>query len=558
MLRELIFNRIGSRAAANGLFLLSLTLLLRNILKAGSFGFTGLIFGSILPAIIFVAGLFILKPELSLNLEWKNLKAQVPSKIILVSLCGLYFIYYFLNLFSFDLHAPLMMLLAFLSCAYLAMLYCQFSGKLDGAVYIFFICFPLLNLAEYWMGISAGTFENSLVFTPTVFFLISLFIGALIAGRKKDIQLSKIHIAMFICLGVFLLSGLVSALLSISPADSLRHYLLQYVYPLMILPVVFLGINSLTKLKLFINMLIISFFMNVVIFFYMFQRYGKGFSSLIDVYNASMASGITSGILAILILFIFPLVLFMIFASDKAYSRRPYYVVSLILLVLLFLTFSRSGLISFFMGALALFFTKKIRQILWIIGFTILILAFIFYFLASSPALNRYTTLMSGLKDPSSQAHFNAWVGAVEMIKDHPICGIGAGMWDRYVAHYVPTQNINFMMKGNKWAKGYIVDPHNIYLTVYLETGLIGFLFWVSLQIILIIFTVNILQNNPNDLMFSLGLTYLIFIMANAIHSLSTSDLLLNGLFMYGSIFWAIHGVFARNVFGPVNEGLVP
>jgi len=548
MIKELIFNRISSRTAANGLFLLSLFFLLRNILKLGSLGFTGLIFGSLIPAIIFVAGLFILKPEFLLNLDWGNLQAKISYKIIMGSSLGLFFLYYLLNTFSFDLHTPLMMLLVFLSFAYLGMLYCQFSGKLDWAVYIFFICFPLLNLAEYWMGIVADAFDYTIIFTPTVFFLLSLFIGIIMASRKDKIILLFSQKAIFICLMVFLLSGLMSALLSVSPDESLRQYIIRYVYPLMMFPIVFFSINTISKIKTFINTLIISYLMNVVIFFYMYQRYGKGFYNLIDVYTASISSGIASGILAILILFIFPLIVLMLFIEQKKHLRKGYLIISLLSIILLLITFSRSALISFFTGGLILVIIKRTWQLYCMLAFSIMILVLIFSLDIYSPAFNRYLTLGSGLKNTSWLARANAWGGAMRMIREYPVFGIGAGLWGKYVANYCPTQYINLKITKSKWARGYILDPHNIFLSIYLETGLLGAICWLSLLIGTVSFAFYLILHKEPHFKHFLGLAYLLFIIINTTHHLSNSDLFGSVLFLYGCIFWGIQGMFIRSV----------
>jgi len=549
-----VFKRIDNKNLTGILFLLAQAIFTINYLRLPAFGFVGLLKALMLPAIL-LAFCIAINMDIFKDIEWRKAKPTVSHKVMIFFLLGFLGIFSGLSLLTINLHIPLVMLIVCLSISYLWMLYFEFSGNLDKAVYIFFICFPLLNLAEYWLGITKQTFEGGIVFTPTVFFLLSLFLGIFIQARANKIVLSRIQIAAFICLGVFLLSGLVSASLSIAPWESFCEYILQYIYPMLMLPIVFLSINSIEKIKKCINILILSSTFNVVLFFYLFQRFGQGVTNIIDVYGASLTSGISSGTMGNLVLFIFPLILFMIFTERNNVRRCIYGVVFLLGSFLLTITFSRSDLISFLLGTMVFVFTRKIKESLIIIAIVGLLLAAISFLLLGDAASNRYLTILSGFKDISSQARLNAWSGAVDMIKDYPIFGIGAGMWDKYVSQYVPTQHINFLISEGKWAKGYIVDPHNLFLKIYLEAGIVGFLSWIGFIVVSITgaFTFISQSFSKSKYMFYLGIVFLAFIIANSTKQMSGWRFVNSeGIFLSSLVYWGINGLFFRAI--NINE----
>jgi len=344
------------------------------------------------------------------------------------------------------------------------------------------------------------------------------------------------------------LSGLVSALLSVSPMESLREYVLQYVYSMLMLPVVFLSIDSFKKINVFINILIISLLMNIILFFYMFQRFGTGLTSLLDMYGAGLASGITSDAMGLLILFTFPLVLLM-FSQESNVKRRSIYAgLYLLMALLMIVTFSRTNLICFVLGSSVFLFTRKIKEVSIAMIVLGLLFGVVFGVLLTDPQTNRYLTIFSGFNDFSSQARFNGWLGAAEMIKAHPFFGIGTGMWGYYVANHVPPQHINLMIQGGKWAMGYIADPHNFYLLTYLETGIIGFLSWLSFICLCLVAAFKLVLSKGKS--FYPGIAFLSFLIANTANQLTGWRFVasFNGFFLSSLVYWGIIGLFLRSI----------
>lgn len=531
---------------SGGLFLLAQIIFTLNYFKFPSFGFIGLIKALLVPAILIFSVVMISNRGFLKSIEWNNLKPILSYKIMALFFFVLLFVYSGLNYLKVQIHIPLMMLIVVLSASYLLMLFFEFSGRLDRAVYVFFLCFPLLNLAENWLGITRWSSEGGLIITPTAFFVLSLFIGVFAGFSKRNIVLTRIHIAIFVCLAIFLISGLISSILSIAPWESFNAYLYQYFYPILILPVVFLSIDSDVKRGIFVNLLIATFVLHVLISFYIFQRYGAGFLNMRSLYSMGLASGFTSGLLATLILFISPLVLFMIFIKDKLQGKLLYMILFLFLFLLMVITLSRSSLVAFFIGLSVMLFFNKTRKYLLPLILIMIILGAIFYPILSA---SRYMTIFAVFKDVSSRVYFNAWSGALDMIRDYPFFGIGSGLWDRYVAQYVPTQRINLLIKKGVWAKGYIVGPHSFYLKMYLEAGITGLISWILFVVLCFTFAIKMIRESCLQMRprYFLGIAYLIFLATIAIKHFSGGGFVL-GFYLYGLIFWAINGLFLGSI----------
>jgi tetratricopeptide (TPR) repeat protein len=83
------------------------------------------------------------------------------------------------------------------------------------------------------------------------------------------------------------------------------------------------------------------------------------------------------------------------------------------------------------------------------------------------------------------------WTTTVQLIKDHPITGVGAGNWRLHAAYYfdgrfeeVPQLN---------WAR-----PHNDYLWVWAEKGIVGIVLFLLLFGLLIYYQLAIIRKSPH------------------------------------------------------------
>jgi len=70
------------------------------------------------------------------------------------------------------------------------------------------------------------------------------------------------------------------------------------------------------------------------------------------------------------------------------------------------------------------------------------------------------------------------WGSAIRVLKDHPIMGIGPGMWEDYAFLYQSK-----LYESDKLGYGYYcyysIDSHNFFLDMYLKYGVLVFLLFI-------------------------------------------------------------------------------
>jgi len=76
---------------------------------------------------------------------------------------------------------------------------------------------------------------------------------------------------------------------------------------------------------------------------------------------------------------------------------------------------------------------------------------------------------------PSLKSRLVIWQSAWEIIKDHPLIGIGPGMFQKYYLAY--------QVKFPPYLEWTVPQPHNLFLAFWLQTGLIGLVGFIWLLI---------------------------------------------------------------------------
>ncbi len=139
-----------------------------------------------------------------------------------------------------------------------------------------------------------------------------------------------------------------------------------------------------------------------------------------------------------------------------------------LLLLVIVLTFSRSawlGLAAGLIFILLLWLKKKWPKKIWA---SALIFLLFFLFIAGIAAKE-----FDLLNFPSFKSRLAIWQSALEIIKDHPLIGIGPGMFQKY---YLDYQKMFPLYP--EWSAP---QPHNIFLAFWLQAGIIGLIgfFWL-------------------------------------------------------------------------------
>ncbi len=157
------------------------------------------------------------------------------------------------------------------------------------------------------------------------------------------------------------------------------------------------------------------------------------------------------------ILLTLPVCISLMWTAKKALSRIVYGGMSLILVLALILTFSRGCWLGI-MAAAAVFITFAAGK-LW--GLALIALPIVPFILPES-IINRFTSI-GDMSDSSTSYRVYIWMGTLLMLKDFWISGIGLGT-EAFTQVY-PFYSYNGIVAPH---------PHNLFLQVITESGVIG------------------------------------------------------------------------------------
>jgi putative inorganic carbon (HCO3(-)) transporter len=366
-------------------------------------------------------------------------------------------------------------------------------GKGSLGVIIFLLTFPFLSFFEYYYGGRYAFFGRiecgPIILTPTITFLLALFMVTVITQSKEEssrifrIPVTKASLVFFIL-------SFISSLCSKYPILSIKYFILMWVYPFLLFIVILRNIRTDNDLRLFSHTVIAWVCLISSLGLYLYFRSMGVISEIHNIYGATLPTNITSGIWGYMVAMVFPLSI-VLFLLSKGRGRITYILVIGVLFVSMVLSFSRLPIPVTLVALLILLKWKKARIAIFT-SVVILILIFVLFKpLLSDYIFYRFQHVRSFndlIYDSSVQARWEGAKAALGMVKDHPLLGIGAGMWKDYVPYYAKIQNV---VTGVEWGGGYIYglgyieDAHSLHLQVAADSGIPAFIAWISLLIML-------------------------------------------------------------------------
>lgn len=171
--------------------------------------------------------------------------------------------------------------------------------------------------------------------------------------------------------------------------------------------------------------------------------------------------------------------------------------------LVLLLTLSRSGWISFafaFVVLLGLSFLHPHLQRRYLMArLAVVLIVAIFALVFSGPIIKRFTQ-----SDPGAVNFRYEWVGvAWDMVKEKPLLGFGLNSFVFHMPHYTSYGGPSGITEkfGEDWPV-----VHNIYMLVWSEQGTIGLLFFLGLHIHVITLAFKNARIFKNDILFVMNL----------------------------------------------------
>ncbi|MDD4271414.1 MAG: O-antigen ligase family protein [Patescibacteria group bacterium] len=154
--------------------------------------------------------------------------------------------------------------------------------------------------------------------------------------------------------------------------------------------------------------------------------------------------------------------------NKKQINNILYFLFAIFLVIILGLTFTRGAWLSFLI-IMAIVGVFRYRPLL--VG--AIVFAALAYFLVE-PINYRVNDLIANRSDSSIEWRLNLWNDAKEYVKEKPWLGYGAGV----------ASDLILDKRGEQFGSS---DPHNDYLKIAIENGLIGLLAYLSLIVSLFI-----------------------------------------------------------------------
>lgn len=180
------------------------------------------------------------------------------------------------------------------------------------------------------------------------------------------------------------------------------------------------------------------------------------------------ADGLSSNYLSMFIAPIVMLGLVAVINAKKGVDRLLYLVGEIFLLLILVLTDSRGAYVALAGGLLVLgaqAFSKKVNKTKLVSGFVVAMIIFLVgTFLVFKPTDNNMGRIGS-----SSNIRYYIWVTSLSLIKQHPLVGLGLGNYQDSFKAYTDGW-VNY----NEYIAPQALTAHNLYLHLYLTTGLLG------------------------------------------------------------------------------------
>jgi len=186
---------------------------------------------------------------------------------------------------------------------------------------------------------------------------------------------------------------------------------------------------------------------------------------------------------------VLPLALYNIFRSNKMFSKILSVISSSLILIYLFLLRTRTAYITIiiYLIILAIFFLfyskdknfqYNFNKIYLYIIFIIIVTLSIGLIPVRNADLGRNSLVntissIPDLKETSNYSRLSYWKSSIDMFSGHPLFGIGTGNWfAKYQEYNDPNRDDAYFLESAD------INPHNDFLKILSENGIIGFSFF--------------------------------------------------------------------------------
>ena len=158
--------------------------------------------------------------------------------------------------------------------------------------------------------------------------------------------------------------------------------------------------------------------------------------------------------------------------------RRLFLALCLISMVVLVITFTRGGWLAFFIVCLVYCLMAKSHRKKVLLGIAGVLLAFAIVMMVVPSVQQRFVSIVNVKTDTSNLERLYLWQSACEMVKDHPLVGVGPDEFGlAYNSQYILPQARHRRVNGDSG----LGQAHNNLLHRFAEGGILGGMAFVML-----------------------------------------------------------------------------
>ena len=418
-------------------------------------------------------------------------------------------------------------------------LYLSINDNAFGALIIFMLNLPFISYMEWsFRNTPIERFHIGMItLTPTILFLLSIYgLTFMSALRNRRQYYSANRMTKLVIFFIFI--SFLASITSEHPSKSFEAFLLEIVFPVTLFFVIMIAVDSKKKLLLMLFALVASYLFSII-FAYYFQLRSVFFMETGSTFYSTNIPGITyAGHLALVAALLIPIIIVLGILTKSFWLRAVFFLGAILSIFTLLFTESRGPTMAAVAGLIILLTHKKSRKLI-VAGILILFIANIV--LQHTTFIKLLFRRYHDINSPEDIFYLSSmlsrragWGAALRMIKDYPLLGIGFGAWQDYLPLYA---NIS------------LNSPHNIYLWLGVNSGLLGLSLYISLLAVTLkkgFLLVRSFKDTEEGLL-SLGLlaslfVWIIYTLAEGEFTLDWGSFTDSGFIYMGSglFFWSI------------------
>ncbi|MGR3303197.1 MAG: O-antigen ligase family protein [Candidatus Scalindua sp.] len=408
--------------------------------------------------------------------------------------------------------------------------------------------FKGLRISEVLIPLSA-----IYLFTITILFFIGEYQSKVGDVYNKERGFIKL------CM-VFILMPVFSITFSKDPSHSFVYYLMDLILPFIYFLILMKSLRNLEDLKTLIFALIISVFIYEFFALYFMQKEGTIKDISIGLYTSNIYAGFSSTFIPLILPFQIAM-----YALYRGWKRALIVLMLVMFIFYLFLSNYRTAILSSAIGLFIFYFLYYriafAKKLFLAIVFLLFLVISLIYTEKVTENLSFFRFFQSVQQLSSGQSfedissgRVEIWRATLKMVVDHPLLGIGPDMWNHYISQYMaPIFAYKDAYGETRWTYPY--DPHNLYLLIWINYGILSFICYFIILCIVAIKGINNIKRSLSHQMRVISIASFISLIQWMLMSCFTMRFYNHSILLYAIIFWTIIAViFKINEFNSMKN----